>query len=740
MNFFQKYKADIAALGIFAIGIFWAFRRIILNPNAYLFGDSGDGIKNYFTFVYYLKYDRGLHFSGMNYPYGEHISFTDNQPTLALLFKFINDHIFELSNYGVAILNLSLVVSVFVGAFFCYKILKDFGSQFWIAVAGALIIVFLSPQFGRFHAHYALAHIAFIPMNIWLIFKLNNANKPWVFGIILAIVVILQAFVHFYFLPITLAFGLLFAALYAYFQRKEKGAFKKSGILIASIIIAAALTLIISKATDPVTDRQDTPYGINAYTSTFESVFSPNVGPLQKIIRSGNQRVEGIGYVGILGLLFIPLVLIHLFLLKRKKRLLFTREIKNYNLLLPAFIASIIVYLFSTGMLYRMGLSILLEIIPPLKQFRSLGRFVWVFYYCFLFFMIVQLAYLFKNEKLFGLKYLPKIIAILGLLIFAVEANWNYHAHVDKIYRINNSFPANRAPLLKKLQENGYEPADFQAIVSLPLFVVGANSIQIETGVWPAREAFALSYQTGLPLMDIMMSRTSESQSLELVEFVSSIGSKKRMAHMDDRSILVICKEKAMNKIEHEFLKKSKLLFEFEERTFYEIQAKDLISTPVIDEALISKTDSLIQSGQVILKSWNSEQHISYAGTNGRAVGQDVIWSGNAPDSQRYEVSFWLNLYESEVGRSTITFQKVIQDGRIVYQDNFKYFETPEVHNGWMRVDWEFDGAPTDTFKILIHGNNKYIDELLIKPKGQDVMTHSGTDLLYNNYLIEEKN
>ena len=46
-----------------------------------MFGGGGDGFKNYMTTNWHLAHDSSyVHYGGMNYPYGEHVLFTDNQP------------------------------------------------------------------------------------------------------------------------------------------------------------------------------------------------------------------------------------------------------------------------------------------------------------------------------------------------------------------------------------------------------------------------------------------------------------------------------------------------------------------------------------------------------------------------------------------------------------------------------------------------------------------------------------
>src|ERR1041384_1921736 len=50
---------------------------------------GGDGIKNEFTYLYQVLYGKGYWFEGMNYPFGEHIVYTDGQPLLSITLAWL---------------------------------------------------------------------------------------------------------------------------------------------------------------------------------------------------------------------------------------------------------------------------------------------------------------------------------------------------------------------------------------------------------------------------------------------------------------------------------------------------------------------------------------------------------------------------------------------------------------------------------------------------------------------------
>src|SRR5687768_16710515 len=96
----RKMNGGLIAILLTTILMFVYYTRFILQAHQIAFSPWGDGYKNYYTLAYYLRYDCGIHFAGMNYPFGENVVFTDNQPAIAwllkpfaIVFPSITDHI-----------------------------------------------------------------------------------------------------------------------------------------------------------------------------------------------------------------------------------------------------------------------------------------------------------------------------------------------------------------------------------------------------------------------------------------------------------------------------------------------------------------------------------------------------------------------------------------------------------------------------------------------------------------------
>ena len=102
------------------------FPELIRHGNTAMFTFGGDGIKNYFTVLYYLQNDSGVHFNGMNYPFGEHTSFADAQTGLVVPIQWLSQLFPALKTKGVALINYAVFAGIVAGAASLYLLLKQF--------------------------------------------------------------------------------------------------------------------------------------------------------------------------------------------------------------------------------------------------------------------------------------------------------------------------------------------------------------------------------------------------------------------------------------------------------------------------------------------------------------------------------------------------------------------------------------------------------------------------------------
>ncbi|MCH8903048.1 MAG: hypothetical protein IIA45_03940, partial [Bacteroidetes bacterium] len=532
------------------IGI--AFGKILINPNATLFAIGGDGIKNYYTVAYYVQNDSGLHFTGMNYPYGEHIVYTDNQPLLAMTLRWINDNVLNISRDVFGIMNILMITSFLPCVFFLFLILKKMHLPNWYAVLTALIIGFLSPQLARFIAHYALAYVFFLPLTWYLMIRFFEKNNWIGWGMLLIATTSLFGLIHLYYLLLGGVFVLASSVIYLLRYRKR---FKQIILFVIFGLVVALLPIILIKSwlflTDPITDRPMVPWGYLYYVADFETIFLPYKGPIlegwNKIIQYNPTKWEGQAYVGFMGILS-AIYLVYRFIRYAIKNKLRRRVLPVVPGNMGIFIwSSILILLFSMGYPFKFHMESLLDYLGPLKQFRSLGRFAWIFYYVFTVFTAVQLhryirVYLTHKNKTIGM-----VLASVFLLFWTFESGVHLNENVQdlaihKFKGSSNAFLNSSFNYKDILETAGYSTSDFQAILPLPYFLVGSEKFDIQRSTAAAVQSMLASYHTRLPVATGKMSRTSLSQSLKLTQLISHEHIEKQILrdYKNDKPLLLL--------------------------------------------------------------------------------------------------------------------------------------------------------------------------------------------------------
>ena len=140
--------------------------KIIQNPDMFLV-TGGDGSKNYYTFLYHIQHDSSLlTFEGMNYPFGEHIVFTDNQPLLATVIKLLAQQFPVLKCYLIPIHNMALLLGWLLGAWGLFLSFRRLDISWYWAIMTTMALFLLQPQNDRMNGHFALAY----PLIPWLFY------------------------------------------------------------------------------------------------------------------------------------------------------------------------------------------------------------------------------------------------------------------------------------------------------------------------------------------------------------------------------------------------------------------------------------------------------------------------------------------------------------------------------------------------------------------------------------------
>ena len=530
------------------------YSRVIKCPNCVLFVDNADGLKNYFTPAWYVKYDRGLWFEGMNFPYGEHPVYTDNQPAVSILLKGINA-IIPIADQTIGVLHILLLLSLVFTGLCCYFLLRRFDLPRWYSALVSVPVTLLSPQLERFHGHYSLAYTVVLPLFLLLLVNwLENrgyTRKWYLLGLGLTCWITFAGFTHLYFFFIAGVFLLCLA-----FVQFVIGGFRLGSQVVGPVAVTIASLLLVYgglKLTDPVDDRPTEAWGVDKFNATTKGTFYPWFEPVRSywVDKRGITMpdVESRSYLGGPVVLMSPFIGLWILLtLYRRNRLTLGRRNRarwfERNATHPLFLilASVLVWLFASAWFHQLGDGFLIDSLPMISHFRSLGRMVWVVYYAgaiaAAWFFYMKWRYLMRVLRPAG--YLLSVLGIAMAILWYWEGYQFFRQQVPRSMVENNTFNGS-TPFADALENNGYSPDDFQGVFVVPITAIGSEKLALQRGFWWLRQGWQCAWESGLPLVVSAMSRTSLSQTADLVQLTSdSHIHKSRLDRMSGKPLLLL--------------------------------------------------------------------------------------------------------------------------------------------------------------------------------------------------------
>ncbi len=492
------------------VGIWIGFSLIALHPQHQLMDAGVDGFRTYFTILYYLQHGQGWEFNGMNYPYPEFLIYTDNLSFLSFLINSLSQIISITPETGLALIHSVILLSFFITPFLIFRILRQFELPATFSVLAALPIGFLSPQLQRLEGHLGLTFNCFIPLLWYGLIQLEK-RPIWIF--FLPLFILLFSLIHPYYLPL----GTLFTGLYLGWKKKWSQCITISLIPVG---LFKAFTLIF----DQISDRPLHPYGFFAYQSYWEGIFLPHEGPLWDFINLWvdvrDVNMESYGYVGFT--CFCVAIGSLLFSIRH------ITSLSKWKHIVPSSIGiyvgvGCIALLISMALPFQLGLKWVPEYVPVLKQFRSLGRFSWIFYYTFSVFSAIIIYKLFTHFLQNHRYWLAYVFLFLTMGFWWWETYIHLqlrHLHIKQ--QGQNMFVLQTPSYEEILVQAGYQPEEFQAILPIPYFHIGSEKFAPSRVDFHAfRQSLIAAYQTGIPLATRIMPRASLSQSLQQVQLIS---------------------------------------------------------------------------------------------------------------------------------------------------------------------------------------------------------------------------
>jgi hypothetical protein len=677
---------------------------LLQNPDNYYIGTGIDGFKNYYTPLYHVKYDTHWHhFDGMNYPYGEHVTFTDNQPILSNLIKLMGGADAPVKG----IFNVLMLFSLVLCAVFIYLIFRKLGVSMWFAILVSVGIAFLSPQWMRFDIHYALAYTFVVPMLLYLTLCLEEKPRWWG-AILLGILIIGLAQIHFYYFGIAVFF-LGFYTLATLFRVWFRKINSQQPINLSDIPTVAEklkqslweVTLLLLKVGIPfvflqfywlkldnsVLDRPSAPSGFLEYRAVWQNIFlSPNTffqDFLNKILGDTLKwtEFESIVYVGAVAAIFFFYTFLNEVM--RRKMQLFPLTIDYPIFLKKAFFAAFCLFLLALGFPFLIPkLDFLLRYTGPLQQFRGVGRFAWVWYYVLnivAFYAIFQQfqAVRANNFKFTLFKKIPvsntwgriSTYFIVGLLIGLLCDEAYFYQKKEYTLTTQEAFEKeidNNKDWLKLV-----DTSKFQAILPIPYYHVGSENWELNAIGATVQHTLLPSLLTGMPCMGEYMSRTSVTQSYQSNQFANeAINGYDILDHLpNQKPLLVIVDKEALSQSAQKYKQWTDGLtpfFENKTLQFYELpiallrerpaQAKQKIMQALDTTRIFQHSDPSSSLGFGSTDSLHTYAYLSYDDKvaektyrgNGAYTGvsdqTNIIFKSAIPNQQKgrkYKICFW---------------------------------------------------------------------------------------------------
>lgn len=769
----------ILTLALVFSSLCYFYGDIILSPNKHLTSDNGDGIKAFFVYAGHIKNDTGYtNFENMNYPYGQTHVFTDGQTGIANLLKFLSRYNSFFLTHCMGIYNLLMLLSYVGCALFTFLILNRLTLPALFKIMGTLCITLLSPQVFRLLGHPTLSYVAFFPFCWWLLIKYQESEKKvaWLFIIIFNSS--FWFFIHPYYVMLSGLFYFFFWLIY-FFQNKKKRAPVNKDVIIGllSAIIPIILTRFYVSWADTHIFRSQQPYGFWAYYANFNTVFMPSHPPLDQIFKfiffwDKNQTWEGWAYVG------FPAVCIAYYTLFKYFRYAFRKHASLIlnpvlpNVLKTAMPAAILVLAFAMCYPFRIGFAFLLDWIPFLNQFRSLGRFAWCFYYVFTVYSVYTLWLFFsflKQKKLVLLSY-SIVIFLFGIFFMEgyvhhkeVAESANHSPNLFNYSQVNDDY----REIIDKVNEikNRY-----QCMISLPFYNVGNENFDTKLDDQSMRASMIISYWTDFPLMNNSAARSPILEGKKIMQFFSPSFFKKEIeTDLPDKDpFLILYTRSYLNKQEQFLFDHSKKVLENNSFILAELPYDIVFKSNASEELskFNQQKNSLRQVNGFLTDSTidfvygqNFDDHAStytYRGSGGmKGIKRDYIILADKlqlhlKKDKEYTVSFWHYNHDELSNQVTTIIEEKDSNGNNFWDEIISPGESMVIDGNWSLVEKTFRPKNDDELiSVFITGDRHskqelFDDELLIRPAGKDVykiisVDSSGnvTGIVKNNILIK---
>jgi hypothetical protein len=745
--------------------------HMLTDPGKVIIQLGGDCGKNYYTFLFHSLYGNGSWFQGMNYPYGEHIIYSDGQPILSVLlshFKGIS------MQQALACMNLAIALSYITGIVFTYLILLRFGVKNVLAILFACLIIVYSPQVLRIRAHFGMAYACLLPILFYCNIRYHaKAQYKWL--VIVLITGLIMSFLHLYMGALVFIWVAFYTLGYLLFIKRP---LKERINHIAPVLIMAVILFVVIKLvvllTDPIKDRPSFPLNNLDNITHIKDIISSPYSPFWTYLRDKKgihlqpEGTEGYTYPGLTVFfavfLSFALGLYHLIIKKDNKRLLVGEGSFSVIWLFIAFGA----LLLAMGAPFIWHMKWALNYLSVFKQFRAMARFSWIFYYIITIYGAIAIHQAFTSLVARRKLVLAYALAIGSIGIWAYEASSMIRFTRDYIANglnvCNEFYYKNEQNWPSFLAEHKYKGSDFQGIILFPFFMSGSEKLWVGNDPsWPLSIGMRPALMFNLPIVDVMMSRTSWSLTEKQVKLVGGPYADRPMLRdlKSNKPFLLIQYDGEYLTPDHEYLLKSSdsighqynaFIYAFypERMRAHDKRVKDSILALA---ATVKAADTIIneQSPCYIAHFDTAKATDRFFGTGActeykqEEVVIATIPLGKLTDNEPYEFSCWFLLDDKDYRSPHYTLESLDSAGNVIDYRDALTKQSLDNKGMWFRSSVFFVAKINCTaVRCILHNSPmptyKIMDELQLRHVDATIITKDTEGrIMVNNHLVKDK-
>ena len=287
-----------------------------------MFCIHGDGLKNYFTLLSYVKEPIGpegiLKYHSFAYPFGDYVFFTDNTPLFAIPFRWFCHHIYNCSAYTITAYNLFIIGNIIASGLLLFYIFKAvLGKNYWSLLL-AIVLPWVNIQVPRIwagHFNLSLSSFVLITLVLFLLWfrQRSGATKSALIATLMVVFLFLAFLAHGYYIAILSVFlgGLLFTTGVIFIKSK----FGRHSLVASVAVPAVSLGIVLGflKLVDKYYDlRQDIAVGYDHANlkTNFLLLFTHydfhTIGfPIASTMNTDIETMQYLGNIGLFALLAI---------------------------------------------------------------------------------------------------------------------------------------------------------------------------------------------------------------------------------------------------------------------------------------------------------------------------------------------------------------------------------------------------------------------------------------------------